>query len=428
MRVRIIEPTVKSHQKKKRACAYARVSTDSEAQGDSLENQITYYENLICVNPEYEFAGVFADKGITGTKENRPGFQKMLELARQAEIDVILTKSISRFARNTTVMLEVVRELKDIGVEIRFEKENISTLSGDGELMLTVLSSFAQEESKNVSDNVKWRYHKKFENGELVINTNRFLGFDKDAYGDLVINQKEAAIVKRIYSEYLAGKGVSKIAKLLNLEGVPTVTGVKWHEASVRDILKNEKYKGDAILQKTYTENHLTKRKKRNKGEVDSFCILDNHSPIVTKETWEKVQVEMKKRAEAKGLHKDPNKYQKRYPLSGVLFCSLCGAVLKRRTWNSQHACRKIVWQCSNYIKNGKSACPGTTVEDEIVSKLKIMEPTVVKETLKNGKKHYGYTGKREQNQSYGSCRAKKKEDGGILQGVNRPVRTVIQL
>lgn len=395
MNVKIIKPTVKTH-KKKRICAYARVSTDSEAQGESLENQIAYYENYICTNPEYEFAGIFADKGITGTKENRPEFQKMLELARQGEIDVILTKSISRFARNTTVMLEVVRELKDIGVEIRFEKENISTLSGDGELMLTVLSSFAQEESKNVSDNIKWRYKKKFENGELVINTNRFLGYDKDTHGDLVINRREAAIVKRIYSEYLAGNGMFKIAKHLNEEGVPTVTGAKWHEASVRDILKNEKYKGDVMLQKTFTENHLSKKKKRNKGEADSFYIKENHSPIVTREMWEAVQVEMQRRAEAKGLLKDPEKYQNRYPLSGMLFCSKCGAVLRRRTWNSNHACRKIVWQCSNYIKNGKKACPGTTIADDVVSKLKITEPTVVKEKMNNGKKHYSYTGKGE--------------------------------
>ena len=179
MRVRIIEPT-KLISKRKRVCAYTRVSSASEAQGDSLENQTIYYQTLIEENPEYEFAGIFADRALTGTKEERPEFKKMLAMAREKKLDLILTKSISRFARNTTIVLEVVRELKTLGVEVRFEKENISTFHGDSELMLTVLSSFAQEESKNVSDNIKWRYRRKFEQGKVAINTTRFLGYDKD--------------------------------------------------------------------------------------------------------------------------------------------------------------------------------------------------------------------------------------------------------
>jgi len=200
VRVRIIEPINKFQKTKKKVCAYARVSTDNQKQGESLENQIQYYESIIASNPEYEFVGVFADRGITGTTENRPDFQRMLNLCREGKIDLIITKSISRFARNTAIMLQIVRELKDIGVEVRFEKENINTLSGDGELMLSVLSSFAQEESKNVSDNIKWRVKKKFERGEIIINTTRFLGYDKDAYGDLVINREEAEIVRRIFN------------------------------------------------------------------------------------------------------------------------------------------------------------------------------------------------------------------------------------
>ena len=180
MRVRIIEPTKPITQKRKRVCAYARVSSASEAQGESLENQTIYYKQLIESNPEYEFAGIFADRALTGTKEERPEFQKMLAMAREKKLDLILTKSISRFARNTTIVLEVVRELKALGVEVIFEKENITTFNGDGELMLTVLSSFAQEESKNVSDNIKWRYKRKFEQGKVAINTTRFLGYDKD--------------------------------------------------------------------------------------------------------------------------------------------------------------------------------------------------------------------------------------------------------
>jgi site-specific DNA recombinase len=393
-----------------------------------LENQVAYYQNLIASNSEYEYVGVFADRGITGTTENRPEFQRMLDLCRDGQIDLIITKSISRFARNTAVMLQTVRELKDIGVEVRFEKENIHTLSGDGELMLTVLSSFSQEESKNVSDNLKWRYREKFERGELVINTSRFLGYDKDEHGHLIINLKEAGIVRRIYEDYLAGYGSFTLAKLLNAEGIPTVTGSKWNESSILDILKNEKYKGDVILQKTYTPNHLTKLKKRNKGEVDSFYIKDNHPPIVSREAWEQVQLETKRRAEAKGNSRGSNKYLNRYPLSGMLFCGRCGATLRRRTWNSNNSCRKVVWQCSNYVKNGKDACTGTTIDDEVISRLNIKELTVVKEVLKDGKKHYSYSGKGQQNQPCRKHGTAEKENGGILPGFDRPVRTVIKL
>jgi len=285
-----------------------------------------------------------------------------------------------------------------------------------------------QEESKSVSDNIKWRYRKKFENGELFINTQRFLGFDKDCNGQLIINPKESEIVKRIYTEYLTGHGAFKIAKLLNSEGIPTVTGSNWNEATILDILKNEKYKGDVKLQKTFTQNHISKLKKKNKGEMDSFYIEDNHSPIVSKEVWEQVQQEMKKRAEAKGNFKGSGKSQNRYPLTGKLFCSKCGSTLRRRTWNSNHSCRKIVWQCSNYIENGKQACAGTTIEDSVISRVNIQGPTVVKEVMKNGKKHYRYTSQDQSNKPCGKHKTPEKENGGVLQGVNQPGRTVIKL
>ncbi|KZL93985.1 recombinase family protein [Clostridium magnum] len=429
MRVRIIEPILKVKKQKKRVCAYARVSTDSEKQEESLENQIQYYENIISNNPDYEFAGVFADKGITGTTENRPEFQRMLGLARDGKIDLIITKSISRFARNTAIVLETVRQLKDICVEVRFEKENINTLSGDGELMLTVLSSFAQEESKNVSDNLKWRAKKKFEQGELIINTTRFLGYDKDEYGDLIINPKEAEVVRRIFNEYLSGKGGFTIAKELNVEGVQTISRKKWCESSIYLILKNEKYKGDAILQKYYTPDHLKKRSVRNRGEIDSYYIEDNHSAIISREMWEQVQEEIKRRAEAKGnVAGDTYKYAKRYPLTGMLYCSKCGSTLRRRTWNSKYSCKKIVWQCSNYIKNGKDACTGTSIDDDFISRLNIKEEIIVREEVKDGKKHYSYTCKSKQGQSRGANTAAKKENGSLLQSINRPIRTVIKL
>lgn len=414
---------------KKKVCAYARVSTDSEKQGESLENQITYYENLISSNPDYEYVGVFADRGITGTTDNRPEFKRMLEQCRDGKVDLIITKSISRFARNTSVMLETVRTLKEMGIEVRFEKENLNTLSGDGELILTVLSSFAQEESKNVSENLKWRIKQKFKQGELIINTTRFLGYDKGEHGELIINQEEANVVKRIFEDYLKGKGVFTLAKELNAEKIPTVAGGKWQESTILNILKNEKYKGDALLQKYYTPDHLRKGTVPNKGELDSYYIEDNHTPIISRQIWEKVQVEIKKRGKDKGnVIGDRSKYQNRYPLTGMLYCSKCGSTLRRRTWNSKHSCKKIVWQCSNYIKNGKGACQGTVIEDELISRLEIKEEIIVKEEEKNGKKHYSYTSKSKQAEHSREVRATKKENGSILQSVHRPIRTVIKL
>lgn len=429
MRVRIIEPTKKVEYKNKKVCAYARVSTDNIKQGESLENQIQYYENLISNNLDYEYVGVFADRGITGTTDNRPEFQRMMQLAREGKIDLIITKSVSRFARNTAIILETVRELKDLNVEVRFEKQNINTMSGDGELMLAVLSSFAEEESRSVSENLKWRYRRKFEQGEVVINTSRFLGYDKNEYGDLVINQEEAKRVERIFNEYMAGNGVFKIAKILNEEKIPTVTGAKWSQATIYGILRNEKYKGDTKLQKTYTKDHLSKKKCRNNGEVDSFYVEDNHSPIISKEIWDKVQVEMKERASAKGnIAGDTNKYTKRYPLTGMLYCNICGAPLIRRTWNSNNKSKKIVWQCKNYIRNGKKSCTGTKIEDNIIRNVDIYEPTIVKEEIRDGKKYYSYTRKSKQKQPCRNNRATEKENGSILQSVNRPIRTTIKL
>lgn len=427
MHVRKIEPIIKVQASKKKVCAYVRVSTEHEKQNDSLENQMQYYGSFIVNNPEYEYVGVFSDKGITGFSDKRPGFQQMLKLCREKKIDLIITKSISRFARNTTIMLQVVRELKALGVAVLFEKENINTLLEDGEFMLTILSSFAQEESKNVSDNLKWRARKKFQQGELIINTNRFLGYSKDRYGDLIINQKEARIVKKIYKDYLKGKGVDAIAKELNGKGIPTVGNKQWHGKTILGILRNEKYKGDAILQKYYTPENLKRQSIRNDGMVESYYVQENHSPIVTPEMWEQVQTEIERRAEAKGnFEGGRSRYTNRYPLTGMLYCSKCGAVLKRRTWNSKSSSRKIVWQCSNYIKNGKSSCNGIRVDDSIVSQLSIVDETIVEEEIIDGKKCYSYTSKEGPGEFNGRSIQKKKENGCILQSFNRPIGATI--
>ena len=385
MQVTILEPETKPLVKKK-VCAYARVSTRSDSQEDSLENQTIHYKNKIETHPDYEFVGIFADRGYTGTKDNRPEFQKMMTLCRAGAIDMILVKSVSRFARNTTIVLQYVRELKALGIEVRFEDQNIKTLTQDGELMLTVLSAFAEEESRSVSENIKWRIRKKFERGELILNTKRFLGYDNDEYGDLVINQKEAKIVRRIFDEYLSGKGSFTIAKELNVEDIPTVTGARWSDTTILQMLKNEKYKGDALLQKYYRPDHLCKRNKRNINKRESFYVRENHSPIVSTEMWEQVQEEIvKRRKNRKGNGHKHN-------LSGMLICSKCGSKLQRRVWNSGKPCQKVVWQCSHYIKSGKDACSGTVIEESILEGLDIKEQTIVREWIKNGQKHYTYT------------------------------------
>ena len=429
MKVRIIEPTASFHPKRKRVCAYARVSSDSVAQGESLENQTQYYQGLIESNPEHEYTGVFADQGITGTKDDRPEFQKMLALVRAGKLDLILTKSISRFARNTTIVLELVRELKELGVEVFFEKEQISSSSGDGELMLTVLSAFAQEESKNASDNQKWRYRRKFQNGEVAINTTRFLGYDKNKNGELVINPGQAKVVKRIFEDYIGGKGSFVIAKDLTAEGIETVAGGRWDSSTILAILKNEKYMGDAKLQKTYSADHLSKKKCVNHGEIDSYYIENNHPPIIPRDVWEESQRQIALRGKAKGNSAEIRaKYQTRYPLTGMLFCGKCGAPLRRRTWSSNHAYKKIVWQCSNYVKNGKQACLGTTVDDVVVSRLNIQNETVVEEVMRYGEKHYRYTSKAQSHQPCRKPAAEEKTRSGVLPSIDRSGRTVIKL
>ena len=427
MKVRIIEPLPPEKSKQIRVCAYARVSTGSEVQGESLENQTQYYQALIEANPDYEFAGIFADRAVTGTKDERPEFKRMLEAARAGEIDLILTKSISRFARNTTIVLKIVRELKSLGVGVIFEKDNLSSLSGDSELMLTVLSAFAQEESKSVSENIKWRYRRKFEQGEVAINATRFLGYDKNKSGELVINPGQAKVVKRIFDDYVGGKGSFVIAKELNAESVPTVAGGKWHSSTVLGILKNEKYKGDAKLQKTYSKDHLSKKKCVNRGEVDSFYLENSHQPIVTSEVWEEAQRQMVLRARAKG-NEGEDKYQNRYFLTGMLFCAKCGASLLRRTWNSNHACKKIVWQCSNYVKTGKKNCPGISIDDDAVGRLNIQSETMVEEVVRHGEKHYRYTGKGKPVEPCGKSGAEEKTRSCVLPGIDRSGRAVIKL
>jgi site-specific DNA recombinase len=311
--------------------------------------------------------GIFADEGISGTgTAKRVEFNKMIEECKRGTVDLIITKSISRFARNTLDCLKAVRYLKDIDVGVYFERENINTKGVDSELILSILSSIAQDESRNISENVKWGFQKRFKDGKIQINTKRFLGYDLNDKGELVINKKEAKIVKRIFDEYLSGKSLNDIKKGLEKDKIRTVTGnSKWHSNSIKYILKNEKYCGDLILQKTVIVNYLTQKKKRNEGEVPIYKFENHHEPIVSKEDFSRVQEIMENRAKEYGnIPGNRSKYGRRYVFSGKIYCGVCGAVFKRRTWNSKSKNKQIVWQCSSYINEGKSFCSMKAVDD----------------------------------------------------------------
>lgn len=421
MKVTVIKARQEIQQKKKRTCAYARVSTDSRKQEESLENQTDTYERLIRSNPEYEFAGVYADQGISGYSESRPQFQEMLEKARAGEIDLIITKSISRFARNTVTVLKVARELKELGVGIFFEEQRINTLSGDGEMMLAVLSSFAQEESRSMSENNKWSIRKKFERGEAMINTARFLGYDKDENGELVINPKEAAVVRLVFGMTVCGIGCSRIGNLLDYLGAKTVNGGPWHDGTIRQMIANEKYKGDCHLQKTYTPSSKRGKTIKNDGAVQSYYVEDNHPAIVSRELWEQAQTAIKSRYTRKGREQKRQKY----PLSGMMVCPHCGKNLRRHVEYKG----RVSWVCGTRLDKGISVCQGVRITDEEAMRQKIKEPTVIEEVEKDGKKYYRYTSKAEWGGT-GKREPEREETPGssVLPGVNRTRRTVIKL
>lgn len=426
MRIQLIEPKKSSKTGKKRVCAYARVSTDSRKQGESLENQISSYKRSIKANPEYEFAGVYADQGISGYSRNRPEFQRMIQKARNGEIDLIITKAISRFARNTAVLLEVVRELRQLGIAIYFEEQNINTLSGDGEVMLTVLASFAEEESRNVSENRKWSLRKQFERGEYMINTERFMGYDKNELGELVINPKEAMAVRLFADMYLLGVGSSRLGQLAEFLDIPTMSGAKWTGGSFMGMFRNEKYKGDFHLQKYYTPEGKRGQTVLNKGEVQSYYMEDSHPAILSTKVWDALHKKMEENKRGRNIAQgDSMKYQNRYLLTGLLYCPHCGKTLRRR----QGYKKKVEWLCSTYIEEGKQACQGVRIPDESASRQNIIEATVAEEVFKNGKKYYRYTskekfGRDERHEEPGS----EAPGGSILQGEYRPRRTAIKL
>lgn len=377
MRIKVIKPTKAVHQQKKKVCAYVRVSTDSLQQEDSLENQTTYFKGFITANPEWEFVGIYSDQGISGYKENRPGFQKMIEDARAGNIDLIVVKSISRFARNTETVLKFTRELKSIGVGIFFEIQNINTLSGAGELMLTILAAFAQAESEGASANAKMTYKRKFESGIPAHGLESTFGYKANAQGDIVVDEEKAAVVRQMFD--LAEQGIwpSKIKQYLNKNGVPGCAGGDWDDTAVFRVLHNVSYKGDLILQKTYRDSRRKQRK--NEGQVDQWYIAENHQPIVPPKQWDKVQEILRKRSEhlqkpAPPKPDKPRSSRNTYPLSNLIYCPICGEKLIHK-WGKG---KNEYWACKTNLKVGKDACKGIWLPSEVANDWgEITEPIV---------------------------------------------------
>ena len=339
----------------KRVAAYARVSSGKDAMLHSLSAQVSYYSNLIQNHSGWQYVGVYADEALTGTKENRENFQRLLTDCRSGKVDMVITKSISRFARNTVTLLETVRELKNMGVDVFFEEQNIHSLSADGELMLTILASYAQEESLSASENQKWRVKQKFSNGQPW--RTYMLGYRYDGE-QLVIVPEEAEIVRSIFADYLDGKGVVTIMKRLNESGILTQQGFTWHQSSVQKVLRNYTYTGNLLLQTKFRENHLTKRTLVNRGELPQYHIQNSHKPIIDMDTYNAVQLEMARRADQFGTVQTTATY----PFTGLITCAGCGKHYRRKMKKTGP-----VWICSTDNTLGKAACQSKAIPESVL-------------------------------------------------------------
>ena len=341
--------------KLKRVAAYARVSSGKDAMLHSLSAQVSYYSNLIQNHSGWQYVGVYADEALTGTKDNRENFQRLLADCRAGKVDTVITKSISRFARNTVTLLETVRELKNMGVDVFFEEQNIHSLSADGELMLTILASYAQEESLSASENQKWRVKQKFSNGQPW--RTYMLGYRYDGE-QLVIVPEEAEIVRSIFADYLDGKGVVAIMKRLNESGILTQQGFTWHQSAVQRVLRNYTYTGNLLLQTKFRENHLTKRTVVNQGELPQYHIQNSHEPIIDMDTYKAVQIEMAHRADQFGKPQTTVTY----PFTGMITCAGCGKHYRRKMKKTGP-----VWICSTYNTLGKAACQSKAIPESVL-------------------------------------------------------------
>ena len=355
----------------KRVAAYCRVSTDREEQEHSFETQKAMYTEMIMMKPSWQMAGIYADEGITGTvAKKRPGFMKMIEDCRKGKIDMIVTKSVSRFSRNNLDCLMYVRELKQLGIPIIFEKEGINTIQVSSELLLTLFGALSQAESESISMNVKLGIRQSLKNGNVRFSYKTFLGYRKGADGQPEIVPEQADIVRRIYNDFLAGATYLEIAKRLTEENVPTMGGGnRWFSERIKSILKNEKYKGDALLQKTYITDPISKRVKKNNGELPMYYVENSHPAIIERRIFDRVQEEIARRAGKKkvkqtGTKTELGRYSGKYALTELLYCGECGTPYRRCTW-SRDGKKKIVWRCVSRLDYGKKYCKNSPSVDE---------------------------------------------------------------
>lgn len=354
-----------------RVAAYCRVSTDDEEQKTSYEAQIGYYTEKINSNPEWQMAGIFADEGISGTQaQKRPEFLKMIRLCRQRKIDVILTKSLSRFARNTVDSLGYIRELRALGIAVISEKENINTLTAESEMLITIMSCFAQAESESISKNVSWGVRQSFKNGNVPMQYARLLGYRKGHDGNAEIIPEEAEVVKEIYRCYLDGMSMNLISDRLNEKGLTTKGGSSpYRKMVVQRILTNEKYTGDALLQKTYVTDCITKKMRKNNGELPMYLVKNHHEPIISRSDFNRVQEEMARRSAKRTIadkltKTGQGKYSAKYALSELLICGECGEHYRRVTWTAK-GFKEVKWRCVSRIQYGKKKCHSSPTVDE---------------------------------------------------------------
>lgn len=352
-----------------RVAAYCRVSTDSEDQLESYKAQVAYYTNAIAKNPRWRFVGIYADEGITGTQaKKRDNFMRMIRDCEKGKIDLILTKSVARFARNTVDSLKYTRLLRSKGVGVFFEEQNIDSLKADNETLIGLHSVLAQAESENISANVRWGIQQRMKTGTFKFRYN-LLGYEKGEDGEPKINVKEAEYIKTIFQMFLDGNSLDQIKEYLEMNGIKTFRGNSvWSKSTIHNILTNERYSGDMVLQKTFIENCITKKVKVNHGEMAKYLIVNNHVPIINKDTFKLVQLEIARRSGKKNIidtvTKEQSKYSGKFAMTELLVCGCCGSPYRRRTW-VQHGKSKRVWRCLNRIKYGIAYCSDSISIDE---------------------------------------------------------------
>ena len=363
---------VRASKRQLRVAAYCRVSTDDEEQLTSYEAQNNYYTDKIMTNKEWTMAGIFADEGITGTSaRKRPEFLRMIRQCKQGKIDIVLTKSISRFARNTVDCLNYVRALKELGIAVIFEKENMNTLEIDSEILITMLGAFAQSESESISANVRWGIRQAMKEGKATIQYKYLYGYRKGNDGKPEIIPEQADVVRKIYDLFLSGTPVRGIQEYLNTSAVPNINGEpKWARSAIDSILTNEKYCGDVLLQKTYIDDCINKKVKKNTGQLPMYLVQNLHEGIISRETFDAAQAELARRSAGKSPSKKNaptgrSRYSSKYALSDRLYCGECGTRYQRCTWRNRDGSKRIVWRCVSRVDYGNTYCHDSPTLDE---------------------------------------------------------------